>query len=64
MHLYRYEAESRNGEVVRGVLTAPDLVTARNDVEAQLLLPLKVLEIPEERPRRPAPPQGPLAVRG
>jgi len=52
MHQYRYEAESLDGEVIRGVLTAPDLVTARNDVEARLLQPLKVFEVPVERPRR------------
>jgi type II secretory pathway component PulF len=55
MHQYRYEAESRDGEVIRGVLTAPDLVTARDTVEARLLRPLTVLEIPEDRARRRRP---------
>ena len=58
MHQYRYEAESRDGEVIRGVLTAPDLVTARDSVEARLLQPLTVLEIPERR----APRQRPVAA--
>jgi type II secretory pathway component PulF len=49
MHLYQYEAESRDGELIRGVLTAPDLASARDNVEARLLHPLKVLEIPDER---------------
>jgi type II secretory pathway component PulF len=52
MHQYRYEAEGQDGEVIRGVVTAPDLAAARDDVEAKLLLPLKVLEIPEDRPPR------------
>jgi type II secretory pathway component PulF len=50
MHQYRYEAEDQDGEVIRGIVTAPDLAAARDDVEAKLLLPLKVLEIPDERP--------------
>jgi type II secretory pathway component PulF len=52
MHQYQYEAESRDGEVIRGVLTAPDLASARENVEARRLQPLKVLEIPEERAGR------------
>jgi type II secretory pathway component PulF len=52
MHQYRYEAEDQDGEVIRGIVTAPDLAAARDDVEAKLLQPLKVLEIPEERPPR------------
>jgi type II secretory pathway component PulF len=52
MHQYRFEAEDQDGEVIRGVVSAPDLAAARDDVEAKLLLPLKVLEIPEDRPSR------------
>ena len=52
MHQYRYEAEDQDGEVIRGVVSAPDLAAARYDVESKLLLPLKVLEIPDERPPR------------
>jgi type II secretory pathway component PulF len=52
MHQYRYEAEDQDGEVIRGIITAPDLAAARDDVESKLLRPLKVLEIPEEGRRR------------
>jgi type II secretory pathway component PulF len=52
MHQYRYEAEGKDGQVIRGVVTAPNLAAARDDVESKLLLPLKVLEVPDERPAR------------
>jgi hypothetical protein len=55
MHHYQFEAASQDGEVVRGVLTAPDLITARNSVEARLLQPLRVLEIPDDRADRQTP---------
>jgi hypothetical protein len=54
MHQYRYEAAGKDGEIIRGVVTAPDLATARDDVESQLLFPLKVLEVPDDRPARKA----------
>jgi hypothetical protein len=42
---FRFEAEGEDGTPVSGVLTAPDLMAAREGVEARRLLPVKVLEI-------------------
>jgi type II secretory pathway component PulF len=53
MQQYRYEAANQEGELIRGIVLAPDLSTARQSVEARRLQPLKVLEIPRVRPDRP-----------
>lgn len=52
MSRYRFEAARADGEVVRGVLTAPHAGAALEEVAARRLLPLDVRELPVARARR------------
>jgi type II secretory pathway component PulF len=52
MTRFRFEAARSDGEVVRGVLSAPSLLAALDQIADQRLLPLDVLELPESKGRR------------
>jgi type II secretory pathway component PulF len=49
---FRFEAVRSDGEVVRGLLTAPHAAAALDEVTARRLLPLDVKELPAPRARR------------